>query len=75
MVEIERYLRSEDTALSRAIQKVSPKVGPEYLESQAKRRLDVVVGSSSAFVAVPMIGVLALAKKLEDGDGSFLSQP
>ena len=57
--------------LGRLKTKYSPKKGASYLASWEKRTMDVVASSVMLPFAIPLIGLLAGVKYLEDGENPF----
>lgn len=71
---IDRYLRREDTFLALTLRVVSPDVGCEYRESPEKRVAELVIATPLAVATLPVMGILATAKKIEDGESAFYVQ-
>ncbi len=72
--KIDGVLRDKDTAFARLLEAVSPEKGEEYLNSKLKRFLDLSIAVSAAIISTPVIAVLGIAKKLEDGGTAFFIQ-
>ncbi len=70
---IDRYFRRSDTALSRTVEAVSPQTSDAYLNNGVKRTLDVSVSVPAAITAAPIVAVLGIAKKIEDGGPVFFT--
>jgi lipopolysaccharide/colanic/teichoic acid biosynthesis glycosyltransferase len=71
---VDRYLRREDTCLARFLKTVSPGVGREYRLSPQKRIVELVIVTPIAVITLPVMGILAIAKRLEDGGSAFYVQ-
>ena len=71
---LDRYLRKEDTFLARQLHRCVPLQGYAYRNSEAKRRTDRIIAFPMAACALPLIAILAIAKKLEDGGSCFYTQ-
>jgi lipopolysaccharide/colanic/teichoic acid biosynthesis glycosyltransferase len=71
---VDRYFRREDTALAEALKTVCPLEGEEYRNCKAKRVTGVLIAAPIAAVTAPVVGILALAAKVEDGGSSFYIQ-
>jgi lipopolysaccharide/colanic/teichoic acid biosynthesis glycosyltransferase len=73
----DRYFRRSDTPLAKLAYKICPYKGKEYLDGKCKvkRVLDIGVSIPAAVIAAPVISLLGIAKKLEDGGPAFFIQP
>jgi len=60
--------------LARSLRAISPTKGHEYRESRAKRALELVIATPAALATSPLMGSLAMAKRLEDGGSAFYVQ-
>ena len=70
---IDQYFRRRDTALSRVVEAVSPQTSDSYLNNGVKRTLDVSVSVPAAMIVAPLVAVLGIAKKVEDGGPVFFT--
>lgn len=68
---IDRYLRREDTILAKSLHAVCSHEGQKYRNCTKKRVAEVVIVSPIAVVTLPLLGVLALMAKKEDGGSAF----
>jgi lipopolysaccharide/colanic/teichoic acid biosynthesis glycosyltransferase len=71
---IDRYFRGNDTFLAKSLRLLDPQKGEDYLNSWSRRVLDLAVTVPAAIVSTPLIAVLGVAKKLEDGGSMFYIQ-
>lgn len=71
---VDRYLRREDTLLAHTFRAISPDVGQDYRNSPEKRVTELVIATPFAVITLPVMGILASAKKLEDGESAFYVQ-
>jgi lipopolysaccharide/colanic/teichoic acid biosynthesis glycosyltransferase len=72
---LDKKFRSPNGGWAKACSAISPQQGEEYFKSWQKRLLvDVGIGGSMAIATAPLVLGLAVIKKIEDGDGAFLSQ-
>lgn len=72
--KIDATLRDKDTAFAQLLKAVSPEKGEKYLNSHLKRFLDLSIAVPAAVISTPVIAVLGIAKKLEDGGTAFFVQ-
>ncbi|OGK15772.1 hypothetical protein A2774_03670 [Candidatus Roizmanbacteria bacterium RIFCSPHIGHO2_01_FULL_39_12c] len=70
----DKYFRREDTLLSELLKIVNSKRGEKYLNGKSRRALELSVSIPASIVSAPIIGVLGLMKKLEDGGTAFFVQ-
>ena len=70
----DRYFRREDSLPARLIKQISTKQGQEYLTGDFKRACDIFAAASLCILGSPVIGVLAVKIKLEDGGSVFYKQ-
>lgn len=71
LYKIDRYLRSENTAVSRLVNRISLPKGEKYLKSKIKRATELAICAPASVAAAPAISVLAAASYLEDREGPF----
>lgn len=71
---VDRNLRSPDTVVAWFCRAISPKVGEEYLNSDAKRRLDLALAIPLAVVTAPAVVIACGIKYLEDGANPIFIQ-
>lgn len=71
---VDDYFRDSNTTLSGIVTRLCCKRGKEYLNSTAKRVLDLSLAIPAAIVVTPVVCALAVAKKLEDGKTMFFYQ-
>lgn len=72
--KIDAALRDKDTAFAKLLEAISPEKGEEYLNSNVKRFLDLSIAIPAAVISTPIITILGIAKKLEDGGTAFFVQ-
>ena len=72
--KIDATLRDKETAFAKLLEAISPEKGEEYLNSNVKRHLDRLIAVPAAVISTPIIVVLRIAKKLEDGGTAFFVQ-
>ena len=80
LARLDAYLRSPDTSLAKAIQRVAPEKGRAYRTSKKKKFLGKTAATAMVVFGTPLIGGLALAKKaeaimLEGGGTAFYRSP
>lgn len=71
---IENYLRREDTLLARTLKHLSPKEGRPYRESGLRRAMELGLATPAALATLPLVGLLSLIAKLQDGGTFFYVQ-
>lgn len=71
---IDKYLRRNNTLFTRLLESLNSKKGEEYLNSWVRRALDLTIAVPAAIVSSPLITVLGIVKKLEDGGPVFFIQ-
>ncbi|MDD5147244.1 MAG: sugar transferase [Candidatus Daviesbacteria bacterium] len=72
--QIDRYLRRQDSTPARILRLLSTTTGADYRQSRWKRALDLSVSIPASLVSIPIVTVLAIAKKIEDGGSMFFTQ-
>jgi len=69
---IDKYLRREDSFVAKGFKVLSPEVGESYRSDlPAKRISEVSLALPAAIASLPIVGILALSAKLEDGGSAF----
>lgn len=71
LTKTDRYFRNPNTRFSHTLQRISPETGLAYRTSRKKDIAQRVIALPLAIAATPVIGALAIAKKIEDGGPSF----
>lgn len=71
---VDSYLRRTDTIIAELANSICPYKGEDYLNSKCKRLLDLSVAVPAAVISTPVVTVLGVAKKLEDGSSAFFVQ-
>lgn len=74
MEKLDESFRSPESVIVKALKVVAPLEGDAYLNSRQKRQFDMIVSGMASLVAVPLTGVLAGIKYIEDGQNPFFVQ-
>lgn len=72
--KLDNYLRKEDSFLARSLNYISPLTGDDYRRSKTKYVVENLIVVPSALLSLPLIGVIALLVKSEDGGPIFYKQ-
>jgi len=73
--KIDLYLKKPNTKIARALHRLAPEQGVSYRNSRKKRIVDRSLAITLVAPTVPIIGVLAVAKKIEDRGPAFYRSP
>ena len=74
LFHVDRSLRSENSKFAQLLNSLDPKKGEDYLKSLTRRGLDLSIAVPAALISTPLILVLGIVKKLEDGGSAFFVQ-
>lgn len=72
--KIDASFRDKDTAFAHLLEAISPEKGEEYLNGKLKRFLDLSIAVPAVVISTPVVAVLGIVKKLEDGGSAFFVQ-
>lgn len=71
---LDKYLRREDTSIAKVLKKMSKREGASYRSSRVKRLSELAIATPWALTSTPIIGVLSLAARMEEGGSGFYVQ-